>query len=360
MTKFNPNNKGHENGYRLFLGEELGLADTVNVQYPQLERFYEQQESFNWGFAEVGLMQDKVDMLHAPTASIDMMTETISWQFLVDSVAGRSISSIIGRWVTNPELEYLYGLINMFEGIHARTYSHIIKNVFEFPQDVIDKTYANAQVLARSEVIVEAFDNLAAVSDDAPVREKEEALIVALVALLGLEAIAFTASFAVTFGIAETGIFQGISQLVTLICRDEMLHARVGAEVIRILRDKEGMGIALALATPKIKKLLDTIVENELAWAEHIFKDHQIVGLNEKLLKKYVQFLARPVYMLLDVPFDFEIVEDNPLMYMDKYIDSRNIQVAPQELQITAYKVNSVIDDTAGIDFTKNLGIKAL
>lgn len=355
MTQFNVNNKGHENGYRLFLGEPLGLADTVNVQYPQLERFYEQQESFNWGFSEVGLMQDKVDMMNAPQSSVDMMTKTISWQFLVDSVAGRSISAIIGKWVTNPELEYLYGLINMFEGIHARTYSHIIKNVFEYPQDVIDTTYADAQIITRSDAIVEAFDNLAAVSTDAPLREKEEAIILALVALLALEAIAFTASFAVTFGIAETGYFQGISQLVTLICRDEMLHARVGAEVIRILATKEGMGIALALATPKVKALLDTIVDNELAWAEYIFKEHQIVGLNEKLLKMYVLHLAKPVYQLLGVPFDYDTVEENPLMYMDKYIDSGNIQVAPQELQITAYKVNSIIDDTAGVDFSINV-----
>lgn len=355
MTKFNANNKGHENGYKLFLGDSLGLADTVNVQYKRLEEFYDQQDSFKWNFAEIGLMQDKVDMLHAPQSSVDMMTETISWQFLVDSVAGRSISAVIGKWVTNPELEYLYGIINMFEGIHAKTYSHIIKNVFEFPQDILNKTYANAQVLSRSEPIVAAFDRLDATSDDAPLREKEEALILALVALFALEAIAFTASFAVTFGIAETGIFQGISQLVTLICRDEMLHARVGAEVLSILINKEGMGIAAALAVPEIKELLDTIVQNEINWAKHIFKEHQIVGLNEKLLISYVLFLARPVYMLLDVPFDFAIVKENPLMYMDKYIDSSNIQVAPQELQITAYKVGAIVDDSADIDLDFDL-----
>jgi len=355
MTKFNANNKGHENGYKLFLGEPLGLADTINVTYPRLEELYEQQSSFMWGFSEVSLMQDKVDMLKAPKSSIDMMTETVSWQFLVDSVAGRSISAIMGKWVTNPELEYLYGIINMFEGIHARTYSHIVKNVFEFPQDVLDKTYANAQVLSRSEPIVAAFDRLDQMSDDAPLADKQEALLLAIVALFALEAIAFTASFAVTFGIAETGIFQGISQLVTLICRDEMLHARAGAEIISIMINKEGMGIAAALAVPKIKELLDTIVQNELAWSAHIFEDHQIVGLNEKLLSKYVQYLAYPVYLLLDVPFDFEIIKENPLMYMDKYIDSSNVQVAPQELQITAYKVGAIVDDTDDIDLDFDL-----
>jgi ribonucleoside-diphosphate reductase beta chain len=355
MTKFNANNKGHDEGYKLFLGESLGLADTVNVTYPRLEALYEQQSSFFWGFSEVGLGQDKVDMLHAPKSSVDMMTETISWQFLIDSVAGRSISAVIGKWVSNPELEYLYGIINMFEGIHARTYSHIVKSVFEYPQDILTKTYENAQVLSRSEPIVEAFDRLDAITEATPIREKEEAIILALIALFALEAIAFTASFAVTFGIAETGIFQGISQLVTLICRDEMLHARAGAEVLNILINKEGMGIAAGLAVPKIKVLLDTIVGNEISWAKHIFKEHQIVGLNEKLLTSYVIFLARPLYLLLDVPFDFDIIRENPLMYMDKYIYSSNVQVAPQELQITAYKVGAIIDDTDGIDLNFDL-----
>lgn len=350
MTKFNADNKGYENGYKLFLGEPLGLADTVNVQYPRLEELYDQQDSFKWNFAEVGLAQDKLDMVRAPASSVAMMTETISWQFLVDSVAARSVGAVISKWVTNPELEYLYGLIAMFEGIHAKTYSHIVKSVFEYPQDVIEKTYNNAQVLTRSEPIVAAFDQLDALTPSHSQAEKEEAVLLAVVALFALEAIAFTASFAVTFGIAETGIFQGISQLVTLICRDEMLHARTGAEVLNILINKEGFGIAATLATPKIKEMLDTIVGNELAWAEHIFKEHQLVGLNENLLKKYVQYLAKPVYQLLDIPFDFEDINENPLMYMDKYIDSSNVQVAPQELQISAYKVGAIVDDTAEAD----------
>lgn len=353
MTVFNSNNTGHlTQKYPLFLGEDLGLFDTINVSYPELENLYQKQVSQIWNENEVSLAQDKLDMMNVPSEISDLMVKTISWQHLADSVASKSITGLLMRHVTNSELEGLLNAWGFFETIHARTYSHIVKQTMVDPARMLSDTYGNVATLIRSEAIVKAFDTLEKTPHDAPKDEKRQAIAMAFAALFALEAIAFMSSFAVTFAITETGAFQGIGQLVTLIARDEVLHTRMDYAILDILKEDPEWAKVFSEKRAEIKAILDSVVKQELSWADYLFSEgRQVIGLTKELLQDYTLYMARPVYETLGIDFEHEIIVENPCSYMDKYIDSSKIQVAPQELQITSYKIGSVKDDTDDISF---------
>tara|TARA_R100000664_G_C2757608_1_gene145964 strand:- start:816 stop:1898 length:1083 start_codon:yes stop_codon:yes gene_type:complete len=350
---FNSENKGFESGkYPLFFGEDLGLFDTVNIAYPEIEKLYQLQMSQIWNEFEVDITQDKMDMMRLPKETADLMVDTISWQWLADSVAGFSIPSLILPHCTNSELEGMLMAQSMFEVIHARTYSHIVKQTFSDPQEAIKRTYANMDVIKRSDAIVKAFENMHSISmnPSSTRKEKVDALLKVLVALFALEGIAFLASFAVTFGIVETDVYQGIGALVALIARDEVLHTRMDWAILKILLKDPEWQQALKDCYADIKYILDSIVRQELSWAETLFTNRQLVGLNAVVLKEYVLHIAKPIYQFLGVDFDFEPIPELPLPYMRKYIDTSYMQSAPQEINMTSYKVGSIVDDTTDLD----------
>lgn len=352
MTVFNANNTGYDDKkYPLFFGEELGLFDTVNVACPAIDELYHQQMSQIWNEHEVDLTQDKMDMQRLPKEITDLMIKTISWQHLADSVAAQSISTLLLPHCTNSELEGMLTAQSLFEIIHARTYSHIVKQTFTDPNQMLKETYENTQVLVRSQAIVKAFDELQSLPKGADVKDKKKALIKAFAALFALEGIAFMASFAVTFGIAETDVFQGIGALVALICRDEVLHTRMDYTVLDMLLKDDEWKVALSECKNDTKEILDDVVRQELDWSEYLFSEgRQVVGLNKNLLQEYALHMAKPIYDALGVEYDWDVVEENPLPYMDKYIDPSQMQSAAQEIQITSYKIGAIKDDTSGLD----------
>lgn len=350
-TVFNKENTHHKGGKApLFLGEELGVIDTINTTYPIFEELYQTQLSQMWNEFEVNITQDKLDMMNMPKNTVDMMVKTIMWQHAADSIASRSIIECLGDHITNSEFHDYAVIWSFFETIHGRTYSHIIKQTFVDPNQALVELYDDMQVMQRSQVLIDTFNALKTLPEDASDDSKARAIIKVIVALFGLEAIAFMGSFAITFGIGETGKFQGIVQLVKLICRDEVLHSRGGYNIMQILQkelpkyfnDKEFM--------LEIKAILDEIVNQEFKWADYIFEQGQVIGLSADLVKEYVEYMAAPVYKACGLSFGL-VPEKNPLPYMDKYIDSKKVQAAAQEIELTAYKVGAIIDDTEDLDF---------
>lgn len=351
FTKFNQNNDGYKKGYPLFLGQELGVIDTIHVQYPKLEELYQKQLSQIWNEFEISLEQDKMDMLNVPKATKDLMVKTIMFQTSADSCACRSIVEILGKYISNSEMLNMVTLQTFFEVIHARTYSHIIKQTFTDPSEMLEELYQEANVLRRLEPIVKAFDEITNLPVGVGEKQKRQAIIKTMVALFALEAISFMSSFAVTFAITETEVFQGIGQLVTLICKDEVLHGRMDYEVLNILKQDSDWKLEMMFLTEQIKEILDSVVKQEEVWTDYLFSEgRQVIGLSATLLKEYVYFMSKPVYDSLGVPFDFPVVKNNPLPYMEKYIDSTLVMALPQEIQITSYKIGAVKDDTEDLD----------
>lgn len=351
MSVFNAANTGYINGYpKLFLGEQRGLLDTINVQYPELEALYQQQMSQIWNEFEVDLSQDRMDMQTAAPGLIDLMVKTISWQHLADSVAAHSISGLLMPHATNSEMESIINAWSLFETIHARTYSHIVKQTFADPGKMLEETYANMDVLTRSNVIVDAFHRL----EDAGAKAEEADIIIALTALFALEEIGFMASFAITFGIAENAKkFMGIGQLVKLICRDEVLHTRFGGAILKIHQNIPSTSALMQKSwfRDELKGILDAIVNQELTFTDYLFSEgRECIGINADLVKQYVLYMAKPMYIAYGLTFDFDAPKDNPLPYMDHWIDGSKVQVAPQELQNSSYQVGAIVDDTDDLD----------
>jgi len=350
MSQFNKDNTGYATGYPLFLGEELGLLDTVNRTYPVIEELYQDQLAQIWNEFEVDLTQDKMDMRNMDAGTVDLMVKTLSWQFLADSVAGRSISGLLLPHVSNPELEGLINIQAFFETIHARTYSHIVKQTFTDPNRLLEETYDNLAVLIRSEVIVNAFDALAE-DDGTDKHALEDKLIQAFVALFALEAISFMASFTVTFAIVDTDRFAGIGKLVQLICRDEVLHTRMDYTILDIMKKDPAWIDAIGRNAGAIRSILDQVVSNEHSWAKYIFSEgRQVIGLNESLLIDYVDYMSAPVYKALGLDAPREL-DKNPLPYMEKYIDPSKMQTANMELQNSSYLIGTIEDDTTDMEF---------
>lgn len=352
--KFNAKNTGHlTKTYPLFLGEPLGVVDTVNIQYPQIEELYQKQLGQIWNEFEIDLTQDKMDMLNAPKSTVDLMVKTIMWQTVADSVASRSILETLGKWVSNPELMNLLTIWSFFEVIHARAYSHIIKQTFINPNEMLEQIYGEAEVLQRSEIIVSTFDKMEAMTEEDGIEAVRKQIVLTIVALFALEAIAFMSSFAVTFAITETGIFQGIMKEVKLICRDEVLHTRMDYTILDILKSDPEMVDTIKSCLPEIQNILDSVLQQELNWADYLFSEgRSVVGLNATLLKEYTLHMAKPLYVALGANFTEPSYDKTPLPYMTKYIDPTKMQTAPQELQNDNYLVGAIKDDTDELDLT--------
>lgn len=352
MSVFNQNNKGHETKkYPLFLGEDLGLFDTINTTYPELEELYQIQIAQIWNELEVDMSQDSIDLLSLDPVARDILVRTISWQHLADSIASKSISGLLMPYVTNSELEGLVNVWSLFETIHARTYSHIVKQIFEDPQQMLLDTYNDVQAIERSGAIQKGFEQLENLPKNATKKEQARAILLALGSLFALEAIAFMDSFAVTFAVGELKKVSGTVQNVKLIARDEMLHTRFGHNILRIImEDKElypDFHEVWDDVLPEIKAVFDAVVDQEVSWSEMLFDGKSIIGLNAKRLADYTYYMAKPAYDVFGFEWTYPLVEENPLPYMDNYLDGSNFQTAAQEMQITSYRIGATHDDVS-------------
>lgn len=339
---FNTQNKGHITGkYPLFLGDQLGFADDIHQPYPILETLYNQQMGQIWNHTEVDLTQDRIDMGSIDRNITELMIENLIWQTLMDGVAARAIGATLGKHVTNQSLQDLYNAIILFESIHSKTYLHIIRQCFDNPSEVLKRGYNSFAAIKRSKHLLDAFEKLA--NHDGDEASKRKLIMFCVAALFFMEAINFQSSFAVTFAIAERGYYQGISQDVVLIARDEVLHARAGGVVFQLLREE--WPETYKEIKPMLMDMLNSVVADEESWTDHIFSNGRyVLGLSKELLMSYVEYCAVQAAAVVGGEFSPRFLKAPvlPLKYMEKYLDSSKVQVAAQELQLTSYLLNSV------------------
>lgn len=345
-------------GYPLFLGEDLGFADTVNVTYKELADLYEEHRGQFWIETEHSLSQDKIDFEEDPVSG-DIMIRNLLSQWLMDSVAARSIMTILEPFASNNELIEILSVWQFFEQIHARTYSYIIRECFPDGNAVLERAKADIHVAYRSKIIGKVFNDTAQMAakytagEELDVKMVKLQILKTIFAVYGLESISFMASFACTFAITERGKFPGCCSEITQICRDEVLHAKFGKAILHILLNKEaGYKEILEEYKDEFREILVEACRQEFSFAEYIFSDgRSTIGCNTKLLKEYTQFLAAPAFDMfgMDYPDFFgEIPNKIPLPYMTKFLEPDSIQSAAQELTLTNYRVGMTVDDTNG------------
>lgn len=355
---------------KLFLGQDLGIADYVNIRYPRLEELALLQRSQFWVETEISLEADKKQWPNLPQHIKDKTLLNLAWQTQADSIITRAPEDAILKLVSRPELEGMLIQWSYFENIHSRAYSNIIRNVLPNPGDFIATVQANDEAFARLALPVSVIDELAALAEIW--LEKREELEVSrslgfhdsynevlfgeltekvqqkilefYYAVYALEAIMFYASFACTFALAENDILTGIAKNLQLIAKDEALHTVMAMEVLRILQNGEIPPHVVAAAQANAPKILRSILETEINWAHYIFPEGEdIPGLNADLLVEYLYYNARLAFMAINIPWpeDLPVIMEDPIGWMKGWLNTKNQQVAPQEAQITNYRVGA-------------------
>ena len=353
---FNKDNTSHMVAEMpLFLGQKLGIHDTINVKHPYLEQLFTQLKSIDWVEDEVNLDRDRLQFETCPKHIRDIMIKNLAFQAELDSIASRSAGVLIAPFISNSELWRLDLKIAENECLHSATYTHIIKMCLKDTNEFFDEVYKNEQILGRAEKVSEVFNEIQELGayytlhGFGSYREDlfEETLIKYWVAMYALERIQFMSSFAATFALAEQDWFLGIASLVQKILKDELsIHVKRAKYVVDVLKKEFSESFNNIL--PELKQIVDEVLETEYTWSHYLFQEgRQIVGFNENLSKQWVNYSAQEVYETLGFELPFEKITESPLPFMDKWINIDKMQTAAQETQLTNYKLNSWVDDIA-------------
>lgn len=343
----------------LFLGEELGLQEYTEPRYPKLEELALLQRSQFWTETEIDMSKDAIQWRTLDKGTQDISILNLSWQIMADSVVGRSPFTVLLPYVSNPELEGMLIQWGYFENLHSRAYSNMVRNVFPEPQVIIDRVKHNDDAFERLSTIRILFEKLygmhgAYSSGIYDRRELMKSIFRSIVATYGLESMQFYCSFACTFALAEQDVLMGFSDNLKLIAKDEALHTKMSLEIFKILlADPEWNSVADECLTSG-KNLLDIIRDKEVEWGKYLFSEgRQVMGLNAHLLEEYLSFVSAGAYSAAGFDIDFNYAKSNPIPWIDKYLNSSMIQVAPQERQIINYRVGSTGGevDLSDIDF---------
>ena len=340
----------------LFLGDKPGLFDTVNKQYPKLWDLYKKMKSLDWDENEFDFTPCLTEFKTCPKSVYDMMIKTLAWQWEADSVAAHNLVSVTAPFISSNELFATWSRIGDNECLHSAAYSEIVRNSFDNPDEILSSILAEAKALQRlssvSAVFAKTYDVSHRLALGQVARDSDEAydaIFMLVVALLALERIQFMASFAITFAIADTGMFLPIGKSVQKICTDELqVHVEVNKFILRnelgTVRGKE----AFARNLDAIKTLIKDVTNSELIWTDYMFTEgRELVGLNSEVIKDWVLFGTNDVYNFLGIQSEFKVVNKNPLGYMNDWIDINHNQASPQEEKVGNYLLGG-LKDTAG------------
>lgn len=350
----------------MFFGQNVNVARYDQQKYPFFEKLIEKQLSFFWRPEEVDLSNDRSDYSELPANEKHIFISNLKYQTLLDSVQGRSPNVALLPLVSIPELETWIETWSFSETIHSRSYTHIIRNIVSDPSIVFDDIVTNEEITKRAESVTEFYDELIAltnhmyanninIAEDAEFRKKiKTALYLTIVSVNVLEAIRFYVSFACSFSFAERSLMEGNAKVIKLIARDEALHLSGTQNMIQTLRDGKDDPEMAEIAQEQMDmtyQIFREAAEQEKEWADYLFKDGSMIGLNASILKDYVEYITNVRLKALNLDPIFGNVS-NPLPWMNNWLVSDNVQVAPQESEISSYLVGQVDSSVKSDDFS--------
>ena len=342
------------------------VARYDNVKYRVFDRLTENQLSFFWRPQEVDVTKDQKDFRSLSLHEQHIFTANLKRQIILDSVQGRAPNLALLPLCSIPELEVWVQTWAFFETIHSKSYTHIIRNVYSDPSKVFDEMMDIDEIVSCANDITKYYDELIEYTqwyhllgagkhkiNDKTVtislKELKKKLWLCLNSVNALEGIRFYVSFACSWAFAELKKMEGNAKIIKFICRDENLHLGSTQTLIKLLiKDDSDFESIEAECRDEVTKMFVLAVEQEKSWAEYLFKDGSMIGLNAALLKDYVEYIAhtRMTSIGLDSPYRSR---SNPLPWTQKWISGKEVQVAPQETEITQYKIGD-----AKMDVTEN------
>lgn len=340
----NPNDATQE---PMFLGESVNVSRFDKQRYPIFEQLTEKQISFFWRPEEIDVSKDRRDFIELPAHEQHIFVSNLKYQTLLDSVQGRSPNVVLLPLVSVPELETWIETWAFFESIHARSYTHIIRNIFNNPSEILDDIVINPEIIKRAESISKYYDELHSLSLEyqqgkrVDMYELRKRLYLCIMSVNVLEAIRFYVSFACSFAFAERKVMEGNAKIIKLIARDEALHLNGTQHILTLLvKEHEDYQTITQTCKDEIYDIFESAYEQERAWIDYLFKDGSMIGLNKEILTQYLQYITdiRMSAIGLEPVFNTK----NPIPWINNWLSSDNVQVAPQETEITSYVVGQI------------------
>ena len=350
----------------MFFGKPLGIQRYDNYKYPVFERLTTQQLGYFWRPEEVSLQKDRSDYQTLRPEQKHIFTSNLKYQVMLDSVQGRGPGMAFAPYCSLPELEGCMKVWEFMEMIHSRSYTYIIKNVYSDPSEVFDTILKDDRILERALSVTQAYDafineaheydqsNLwkdgwkGSYVSQSTIYELKRKLFRAVANVNILEGIRFYVSFACSFAFGELKLMEGSAKIVSLIARDENQHLVITQQILNKWRngDDPDMKKIFKEEEPWFYKTFENAVNQEKLWSEYLFKNGSMIGLNEKLLQQYVEWIANKRMKAVGLKPVYDIAQRaNPLPWTQHWISSKGLQVAPQETEVESYVVGGIKQD---------------
>ena len=350
----------------MFFGKPLGVQRYDEYKYPIFERLTKTQLGYFWRPEEVSLQKDFGDFKDLRPEQKHIFTSNLKYQIMLDSVQGRAPSMAFLPYCSLPELEACMECWSFMEMIHSRSYTYIIKNVYPDVGEVFDTILSDPNILQRAASVTESYDNFINAAhewdtgnlwkDDRKgsflasyeMKHLKRLLYRAVANVNILEGIRFYVSFACSFAFGELKLMEGSAKIISLIARDENQHLVITQNILNKWSNGDDPEFAEIAREEEanVIEIFKKCVNEEKAWANYLFNKGTMIGLNEKLLHNYVEWIAnrrmkaigiKPIY---DIP-----AKNNPLPWTAHWISSKGLQVAPQETEVESYVVGGIKQD---------------
>ena len=363
-TVFDAHDKRDHTKSLAFLDPDGGVSiqryDTM--KYKQFDKLTDKQLGFFWRPEEVDTLRDAKDFKDLTDHEQHIFTSNLKRQILLDSVQGRAPAVAFGPICSLPELETWITTWTFSETIHSRSYTHIIRNVYANPSKIFDEMMDIEEIVDCASDISEHYDllikfnNMIALGktskeDGYDLYEHKKSLWLALMSVNILEGVRFYVSFACSWAFAELKKMEGNAKIIKFIARDENLHLASTQTLLKLLpKDDPDYAKIEEECREQALKLFDDAVKQEKKWAEYLFKDGSMIGLNYQLLAEYVEFIANKRMQAVGLGQPYAN-KTNPLPWTQKWIAGAEVQVAPQEVELSSYVIGGTKQDVDDATF---------
>jgi len=372
MTVFNTE-KVDTKKQPMFFGQPLGIQRYDSYKYPVFDKLTTQQLGYFWRPEEVSLQKDRGDYQTLRPEQKHIYTSNLKYQIMLDSVQGRGPGMAFIPYCSLPELEACMEVWGFMEMIHSRSYTYIIKNVYSDPSEVFDTIIKDERILERAKTVTESYDDFIqsaqtyGTSNDwmfrlegvtnakGTLNDVKRKLYRAVANVNILEGIRFYVSFACSFAFGELKLMEGSAKIISLIARDENQHLAITQNVLNKWRDGDDPEMKQIMQEEEewTYKMFDRAVNEEKKWADYLFKNGSMIGLNDKLLQQYVEWIANRRLKAIGLKPQYDIAaNNNPLPWTQHWISSKGLQVAPQETEVESYVVGGIKQDVTKNTFS--------
>ena len=322
------------------------------VKYNKIVKFEQEARGFFWVPEEVSLTKDANDFKEATDTVRHIFTSNLLRQTALDSLQGRGPTQVFTPVVSIPELESLMFNWGFFEtNIHSRSYSHIIRNIYNVPKDEFNRIHDIEEIVGMASSIGLYYDRLHMINCRKELEEEFDeyehikAIWLALNASYGLEAFRFMVSFATSLAMVENRIFIGNGNIISLILQDEILHKDWTAWIInQVVKEDPRFAQAKIDCEEEVYAMYEDVIREEKDWAAYLFKKGPVIGLNANILRDFVDFTAVAALKEIGIKYRGTAPRSTPIPWFMKHVNTSNKQTALQESESTNYVIGAMSD----------------